>query len=138
VAAVPLALAALVAPASRVHRLPHRGSKGGALLGIVNDRLLPTVSLAALIGIDPSSVPPPPLGRRGFARLPVLTVSAQAYVPPVDEVHAVLCYAAASLRAPAATLRLAPSPLLAGLVADSAARRVSPRPRSTSCWPAST
>jgi len=119
--AAPLALVASVAPVAPVHRLPHRGGKGSALLGIVavEGRLLPAVSLAALLGIDGGAARPP-LGRHAFARLLVLAAGAHSWALPVDEVHGVLRHAAGALRAPAATLQHAPSPLLAGIVADSA------------------
>ncbi|HEX8784847.1 MAG TPA: chemotaxis protein CheW [Telluria sp.] len=115
--AAPLALVASVAHTAPPHRLPHRS--GGALLGIVNvdGRLLPAVSLAALLGIDAAAVPSPP-GRHAFARLLVLAAGAQSYALPVDEVHGVLRYAAAALRPPAATVGRAPVPLVAGIVAD--------------------
>jgi len=115
--AAPMALVASVAPLARVHRLPHRS--GGALLGIVNvdGRLLPAVSLAALLGIDatqPDGAPPD--RRHAFARLLVLAAGAQTYALPVDEVHGVLRHASKAVRAPAATLQRTPSALLAGVI----------------------
>jgi len=117
--AVPLALAASVAPLAPLHRLPHRSR--GALLGIVNvgGRLVPAVSLARLLDIDVDGVAPP-LGRHAFPRLLVLDVKGQSFALPVDEVHGVMRYAAASVRAPAATVGQAPRPLLAGVIRDSA------------------
>lgn len=122
--AVPLALAASVAPSAAIHRLPHRGA-GGALLGIVaaGGRLLPAVSLARLLDIDGSAAAP--AGRHAFARLLVLADTTQrgaqpgapAFALPVDEVHGVLRYASASLLPPAATVGRAPPPLVAGVLA---------------------
>jgi chemotaxis-related protein WspD len=123
--AAPMAMVASVAPVARAHRLPHRGGNG-ALLGIVNvgGRLLPAVALGALLGIEDSGVdgagaePAAPGGRHAFARLLVLVLAAggQSYALPVDEVQGVLRYAAASVRAPAATLQRMPSGLLAGVI----------------------
>lgn len=117
--AVPVALAATVAPPAPVHRLPHRG--GGALLGVVNvgGRVLPAVSLAPLLGIATAGVPAP-LGRHAFERLLVLDLKGRRIAVPVAEMHGILRYAAAAMRPPAATLGHIPSPLLAGVIADSA------------------
>jgi chemotaxis-related protein WspD len=121
--AAPMAMVASVAPLARAHRLPHRGGNG-ALLGIVNvgGRLLPAVALGALLGIEGTGVdgagtdPAPQDGRHAFARLLVLAAGGQSYALPVDEVRGVLRYAAASVRAPAATLQRMPSALLAGVI----------------------
>jgi len=117
--AVPVALAATVAPPAPVHRLPHRS--GGALLGVVNvgGRVLPAVSLAPLLGIATAGVPAP-LGRHAFERLLVLELQGQRIAVPVAEMHGILRYAGAAMRPPAATLGHIPSPLLAGVIADSA------------------
>jgi len=117
--AVPLALVSAVAPVAPLHRLPHRG--GRALLGIVNvdGRLLPAVALARLLDIDTASVAAPH-GRHAFPRLLVLAAGAHLFALPVDEVHGVLRHALAELRPPAATVGHAPSPLLAGMIRDSA------------------
>jgi chemotaxis-related protein WspD len=117
--AVPLALATEVAPLAPVHRLPHRD--GGALLGVVNvgGRLLPAVSLARLMGVDTENAPPP-AGRHAFARLLVLAAGGQRVALPVDEVHGVLRHAQDALRPPAANVGRAPSPLVAGIIADGA------------------
>ncbi|TQK10627.1 chemotaxis protein CheW [Herbaspirillum sp. SJZ107] len=124
--AVPLALAASVAPVAPVHRLPHRGG-GGPLLGIVaaGGRLLPAVSLARLLEIDAGAAVP--AGRHAFARLLVLAESgpqrgtgrsAGAFALPVDEVQGVVRYAGAALLPPAATVGRAPPPLVSGVLAD--------------------
>jgi len=117
--AVPAALAVEVAPLAPMHRLPHRSHD--ALLGIVNvgGRLLPGVSLARLMDVDTDGVPPP-LGRHAFARLLVLALGAHRYALPVDEVHGVLRHTAGAMRPPAANIGRAPSPLVAGMIADSA------------------
>lgn len=117
--AVPVALAATVAPPAPVHRLPHRS--GGALLGVVNvgGRVLPAVSLAPLLGIETAGVPAP-LGRHAFERLLVLVLAGRRVAVPVAEVHGILRYAAGAMRPPAATLGHLPAPLLAGVIADSA------------------
>jgi chemotaxis-related protein WspD len=117
--AVPMALAATVAPPAPVHRLPHRS--GGALLGVVNvgGRVLPAVSLAPLLGIATAGVPTP-LGRHAFERLLVLELNGQRVAVPVAEMHGIMRYATGAVRSPAATLGHLPSPLLTGVVADSA------------------
>lgn len=117
--AVPVALADEVAPPAPVHRLPHRS--GGALLGVVNvgGRVLPAVSLAALLGIATESVPAPG-GRHAFERLLVLGLGGQRIAVPVAEVHGILRHAAGALRPPAATLGRLPAGLVSGVVADGA------------------
>lgn len=117
--AVPVALTATVAPLAPVHRLPHRAN--GPLLGVVNvgGRVLPAVSLALVLGIATAGVPAP-LGRHAFERLLVLELQGQRIAAPVAEMHGILRYAAGAMRSPAATLGHIPSPLLAGVIADSA------------------
>jgi len=139
--AVPLALAASVAPLAPIHRLPHRGG-GGPLLGIVaaGGRLLPALSLARLLDIDAGAGTgtAAPAGRHAFARLLVLADAveqraaqrggphatprggqpgAPAFALPVDEVHGVVRYAGAALLPPAATVGRAPPPLVTGVLA---------------------
>ncbi len=118
--AVPVALAARVAPAAPVHRLPHRS--GGALLGVVNvdGRVLPAVSLAPLLGIASGNAnASAPSGRHAFERLLVLALRGQRIAVPVAEMHGILRYAAATIRPPAATVGGHPA-LLAGVIADGA------------------
>jgi chemotaxis-related protein WspD len=117
--AVPVALASAVARPAPPHRLPHRA--GGALLGVVNvdGRVLPAVSLALLLGIDALDAAPP-AGRHAFRRLLVLDLSGQRIAVPVAEMHGIVRYAANAVRAPADTVGHAPSPLIAGIVADGA------------------
>jgi chemotaxis-related protein WspD len=107
--AVPVALAATVAQPAPVHRLPHR----------VDGRVLPAVSLAPLLGIATAGVPAP-LGRHAFERLLVLELQGQRIAVPVAEMHGILRYATAAMRPPAATLGHLVTPLLAGVIADSA------------------
>jgi chemotaxis-related protein WspD len=116
--AVPVALAAKVAPAAPMHRLPHRS--GGALLGVVNvdGRVLPAVSLAPLLGIASAS-PAAPSGRHAFERLLVLALQGLRIAVPVAEMHGILRYAASAVRPAAATVGQAP-PLLAGVIAGDA------------------
>jgi chemotaxis-related protein WspD len=113
--AVPLAVAASVAPVAPVHRLPHR--RAGALLGVVNvdGRLVPAVSPALLLGIDAGAAPPP-AGRHAFARLLVLAFDGQQVALPVDEVRGVLRHATAAMRAPAAAIGRALPGLVAGMI----------------------
>jgi chemotaxis-related protein WspD len=47
-------------------------------------------------------------------------LAGQRVALPVAEMHGIVRYAAASMRAPAATLGHMPSPLVAGAIADSA------------------
>lgn len=117
--AVPLALAASVAPIAPVHRLPHRGGTGShALIGIAaaGGKLLPAVSLARLLDIDGATAPAAG-GRHAFRRLLVLAEpGAPAFALPVDEVHGVLRHAPAALQPAAGTVGRAPPPLLAGVL----------------------
>ena len=101
--AVAATMVASVAPVAAVHRVPHRS--GGALLGIVNvgGRLVPAVSLAALLGIDETQAEPI-TGRHVFARLLVLDCGGQQCALPVAELKGMVRYASAQLAAPAATI----------------------------------
>ena len=115
--ALPMALAAGVAPLAPVHRLPHR-TRGG-LLGIVNvgGRLLPAVSPAHLLDQGGEAMPAPPVhGRHAFPRLLVAASGGHRFALQVDEIHGVLRYAGSAVRPPAATVgRVAPT-LLAGVI----------------------
>jgi chemotaxis-related protein WspD len=117
--AVPVALASTVAPPAPVHRLPHRS--GGALLGVVNvdGRVLPAVSLAALLGIETAGASAPG-GRHVFERLLVLAFRSLRIAMPVAEVVGILHHASGAMRAPAVTVGRLPSPLLAGVIGDGA------------------
>lgn len=101
--AVPAAMVRSVAPCAPVHRIPHRNAPG--LLGVVNvgGRLLPAVSLAAVLGIDAGQAPA--IGERHvFARLLVVQAGNQPCALPVAELDGVLRFAAARLVAPAETV----------------------------------
>ncbi|HWJ94122.1 MAG TPA: chemotaxis protein CheW [Telluria sp.] len=101
--AVPAALVRSVAPSAPAHRIPHRNAPG--LLGVVNvgSRLLPAVSLGALLGIDSRQAPL--VGdRHVFARLLVVEAGHQPCALPVAELHGVVRYAAAALAEPAETV----------------------------------
>jgi chemotaxis-related protein WspD len=116
--AVPFALVASVAPLAPVHRLPHRSDS--TLLGIVNvdGKLVAAVSLAGLLGIAPGAAPDAGhTGRRAFARLLVLAFRGHTFALPVDEVQGLARHVQASLRAPAATVRLAPGTLVSAVLA---------------------
>jgi chemotaxis-related protein WspD len=128
--ALPLALAASVAPLAPLQRLPHRHGERAALLGVVGvgGRLLPAVSLARLLGIGADEVAPP-VGRHAFARLLVLADApadsaaagkGQSWALPVDEIHGVIRHARARMKPPAATVGQAPPPLVDGIIGDGA------------------
>jgi chemotaxis-related protein WspD len=101
--ALPAAMVVSVAPLAPVHRIPHRNAAG--LLGVVNvgGRLLPALSLAAVLAIDEGDAPDI-AGRHVFARLLVIDVQGQPCALPVAELHGVVRYAAASLADPAPTV----------------------------------
>lgn len=101
--ALPAALIDSVAPSAAPHRVPHRANAG--LLGVVNvgGTLLPSISLAALLGIDQGDGAKA-LGRHTFARLVVMQWEGQAYALPVADLHGIVRYAASTLGLPAATI----------------------------------
>lgn len=101
--ALPAAIIDSVAPQGPGHRLPHRS--GAGLLGVVNvgGKLLPSISLASLLGIDEADAPKAS-GRHTFARLVVLQWEDQSYALPVADLHGIVRYAASSMAAPAATI----------------------------------
>lgn len=101
--ALPAAVIDSVAPQARPHRLPHRASPG--LLGVVNvgGKLLPAVSLGALLGIDETDAPAAS-GRHTFARLVVLQWEDQSFALPVADLHGIVRYAPGAVGAPAATI----------------------------------
>jgi chemotaxis-related protein WspD len=113
--ALPCAMVRSVAPLAAPHRLPHRPQ--GALLGVVNigGRLAPAVSLAALFDVRARGNPGVS-GRHAFARLLVVDAHGVDCALPVDELHGVLRYAAASLVAPAPTIELPFPAHLAGVL----------------------
>ncbi len=84
-----LATACLVeiAPMQAIHSLPHQRSQ--ALQGVANVRgaLVPCLSLAALLQIDPG--PSPAMARRCVPRMLTLTTPQGPVVLPVDEVDGI-------------------------------------------------
>ena len=111
--ALPTRVFVPVAPQVRPHVLPHRSGRG--LLGIVNigGKLYPCMSLAGLLGIAEQGAAPAQ-GRHTFARLLLLQWEQQAYALPVAELHGIVRYAGAAVRAPAATINKGLSRFLSG------------------------
>jgi chemotaxis-related protein WspD len=101
--ALPATVIDSVAPQAPGHRLPHRS--GAGLLGIVNvgGKLLPSISLATLLGIDDSDTPKAS-GRHTFARLVVVQFEGQDFALPVADLHGIVRYASGAVAAPAATI----------------------------------
>lgn len=101
--ALPTAMLSQVAPQAPTHRLPHRAGIG--LAGIVNvgGKLMPAISLAALLGVDERDAPAR-TGRHTFARLLVVLWEDQAYALPVADLYGIVRYAAKDLTPPAATI----------------------------------
>lgn len=101
--ALPTAMVSQVAPQAPPHRLPHRGGNG--LAGIVNvgGKLVPAISLAALLGIDERDAPAR-TGRHTFARLLVVDWENQSFALPVADLYGIVRYASAGLTPPAATI----------------------------------
>ncbi|MEO7578420.1 MAG: chemotaxis protein CheW [Massilia sp.] len=114
--ALPTAMVVQVAPVVPAHRLPHRG--GGALLGVVNiaGKLTPSVSLAALLGIDERAAVAP-RGRQTFARLLMVESGGRQFALPVAELHDIVRYQRAALDTPAATINQALHRYLGGVLA---------------------
>lgn len=115
--ALPTRAAASVAPLAPLHRLPHRHR--ARLLGIVNvaGKLIPSVSLGALLGIDEQDAPAA-AGRHVFARLLVMQSEGQAFALPVADLHGIARYGEASLAAPAATINKGLERFLTGVLAQ--------------------
>lgn len=113
--AMPSALVDAVAPQAAPHRLPHRAS--AALLGVVNvgGKLLPAVSLAALLGIDQHDAPRAS-GRHTFARLLVVRCEGQSYALPAADLHGIVRYPKHSMKAPAATINKGVARFLTGVL----------------------
>lgn len=116
--AMPAANIAAVAPTAPSHRLPHRD--GGALLGIVNvaGKLLPSVSLATLLGVDERDAVSAG-GRHTFARLLVMTWDEQSFAIPVADLHGIVRYASGALQPPPATINRGLVRYLTGIVTES-------------------
>ncbi|MES3024369.1 MAG: chemotaxis protein CheW [Pseudomonadota bacterium] len=117
--ALPTRICSSVAPLVASHRLPHRGGRG--LLGIVNvgGRLLPAVTLGALLGIDEQEVAAVS-GRHTFARLLVVEWDGQQFALPVADVHGVVRHGAVALRTPAATVNKGGVPFISGVLTEGA------------------
>jgi chemotaxis-related protein WspD len=113
--ALPAAMVVSVAPLAPTHRIPHRDAHG--LLGVVNvgGRLLPALSLAAVLAIDESDASDIS-GRHVFARLLVIDVLGQPCAVPVAELHGMLRYDPAGLAEPAATAERPRPEYLAGVL----------------------
>jgi chemotaxis-related protein WspD len=113
--ALPARVIDTVAPLAPLHRVPHR--TGAILLGVVNieGRLVPALSLAALLGIDENEAPASS-GRRSFARLLVLDWEGQLLALPVADLHGIVRYAAPMVQAPAATIDKGVARFLAGVL----------------------
>lgn len=101
--ALPTAMVSQVAPQAPAHRLPHRGGNG--LAGVVNvgGKLMPAISLAALLGIDERDAPAS-TSRHTFARLMVVDWDRQSFALPVADLHGIVRYASGALTPPAATI----------------------------------
>lgn len=101
--ALPASIIDSVAPEGPAHRLPHRS--GAGLLGVVNvgGKLLPSISLASLLGIDQADAPAAS-GRHVFARLVVMQWEGQSFALPVADLHGIVRYAASAMAAPPATI----------------------------------
>lgn len=113
--ALPTRIFATVAPQAKPHALPHRDGRG--LLGVVNvgGKLYPCMSLAVLLGIDERDAPTG-AGRHTFARLLVMQWEEQAFALPVADLHGIVRYASAAVKAPAATINKGLSRFLSGVL----------------------
>jgi chemotaxis-related protein WspD len=119
--ALPSRAVGSVAPLAPPHRLPHRAGRG--LLGIVNvaGKLMPSVSLGALLGVDEQDNPVT-AGRHVFARLLVMQWEGQAFALPVADLHGIARYAQAGLATPAATINKGLERFLTGVLAQDGMR----------------
>ena len=115
--ALPAALIDSVAPQATPHRIPHRGS--ASLLGVVNvgGKLLPSISLAAMLGIDDSDTAKA-AGRHTFARLVVMQWEDQAYALPVADLHGIVRYPTSAAAAPATTINKGLVRYLTGILSE--------------------
>jgi len=130
--ALPTKLFVAVAPQAKPHVLPHRDGRG--LLGVVNvgGKLYPCMSLAALLGIDDSGAPPV-RDRHTFARLLVLQWEEQAFALPVADLHGIVRYATASVKAPAATINKGLSRFLSGVLEQTLTTRSGTQTMQVGC-----
>ncbi|SHH12848.1 chemotaxis protein CheW [Massilia sp. CF038] len=117
--AFPAAVVDAVAPLAAPHRVPHRAST--ALLGVVNvsGKLVPAISLAAMLGIDESGAMQAS-GRHTFARLVVVRWEGQVYALPAADLHGIVRYPARSIKAPAATINKGIERFLTGVLSHDA------------------
>ena len=115
--ALPAALIDSVAPEGAPHRVPHRG--GAGLLGVVNvgGQLLPSISLANLLGIDESDAAKA-VGRHTFARLVVMQWEEQAFALPVADLHGIVRYATSAVAPPATTINKGLVRYLTGVLSE--------------------
>ena len=115
--ALPASMIDSVAPVARGHRLPHRTVPG--LLGVVNvgGKLLPSISLGRLLGVDESEAAAGS-GRHVFARLVVVRWESQAFALPVADLHGLVRYVERDLGASAATMNKGLVRYLAGVLTD--------------------
>lgn len=114
---LPTRMVGAVAPIAASHSLPHRS--GAGLTGIVNvgGLLLPSVSLATLLGIDEQESVAAS-GRHVFARLVVLSWEGQSFALPVADLHGIVRYAADAVAAPAATINKGLQRFLGGVLTE--------------------
>jgi chemotaxis-related protein WspD len=115
--ALPATLIDCVAPDSTPHRVPHRG--GAGLLGVVNvaGKLLPSIALGSMLGIDQADGAAAS-GRHTFARLVVLQWEDQTYALPVAELHGIVRYAAGAVATPATTINKGLVRFLTGVLSE--------------------
>ena len=115
--ALPATIIDSVAPQGPAHRLPHRS--GAGLLGVVNvgGKLLPSISLASLLGIDEAGGADAG-GRHIFARLVVMQWEGQCFALPVAELHGIVRYAASAMATPAGTINKGLVRFLAGVLGE--------------------
>jgi chemotaxis-related protein WspD len=115
--ALPTAVVLSVAPAAPAHTLPHRSGRG--LDGIVNvgGKLAPSMSLPVLLGID-SQASQAEAGRHAYARLLVIEWEGQPFAMAVADLHGIIRYGDAAVRAPAATIGKGLQRFLTGVVTE--------------------
>jgi len=95
--ALPVNCLQLITPPSGIHRVPHRPPE--VLLGLVNIRgeILICVSLAALLGINPSEISSQTSGQ---PRWIVMGNPQQPWVSPVDEIYGIHRFSQQHFQAP--------------------------------------
>ncbi len=115
--ALPTAIVQSVAPVAPTHSLPHRSGRG--LDGVVNvgGTLAPSMSLPVLLGID-GQAGQLEAGRHAYARLLVIEWEGQAFALAVADLHGIIRYGDAAVRAPAATIGKGLQRFLTGVVTE--------------------